>query len=48
MLPEGLRKKDKGGILRENFGFCPEYLREMLPKQLLAGKKPKEQTETQR
>lgn len=48
MLAEGLRKKDKGGILRENFGFFPEYLREMFHKQLLAGRKPKDQIETQR
>lgn len=47
MLAEGLRKIDKGGILRENFGFCPQHLREMLPKQLLARRKPKDQKETQ-
>lgn len=46
MLAEGLRKKDKGRILRENFGFCPEYLKEMLLIQLLAGRKPKDQIET--
>lgn len=48
MLAEGLRKIDKGGILKENFGFCPQYLREMLPEQLLDRRKFKDQKEIQR
>lgn len=33
-------------MLKENVGFCSQYLREMLPKQLLGGRKPKDQKET--
>jgi len=48
MLAECLRKIDKGRILKEDFGFCPQYLREMVPKHLLARRKPKDQKESQR
>lgn len=48
MLAETLRKIDKGKMLQENVGFCPQYLGEMLPKQLLAKRKPKDQKETER
>lgn len=48
MLAETLRKMDKEEILKEKFYFCPQYLRKILSKQLLARRKPEDQKEPQR